>query len=94
MGEPAAEKSPLRSCLRRNRRDIGITLAQSEVLPIEEEEGFIFADRTADFGSILILRKSRPRLTKFVAKEGIRIENFVAQVLISGAVKRIASGSW
>ncbi len=67
-------------------------MAQGEVFPIEKEEGLIFADRTADLGSILILRKSCPRLSKFVAKEGIRIENFVAQVLISGPVKRIASG--
>ena len=68
-------------------------MAQGEVFPIEKEERLILADGAADLGSILVLRESGSRLAKFVAKESIGIENFVAQVLVSGAVKRIVSGS-
>ena len=67
-----------------------VYLARSLIGP--EEKQLVFADRTAEGKSELVLFEDRARLTRLVQEEIIGVENLVAQELKEGSVKRVTSG--
>src|SRR6185437_6469839 len=72
--------------LRRGRRGFAGTV------PIEEEEGLILEDRTADGAAIVIAAERWDGLPIMIGKPAIGIENLVADKVVAFAMKDVGPG--
>src|SRR6266550_9552531 len=78
-------------CKRRNRGREQCPLAQSEGFPTEKKEKLLFDRSAAQGSSVLILGEWRARDPGSIGKKLVRVQHFVAKVLVRNAMPFIAS---
>src|SRR5712664_4835466 len=78
-------------CKRRNRGREHCPLAQSEGFPTEKEEKLLFDRRAAQGSSVLILGERRARDPGSIGKKLVRVQHFVAKVLVRSAMPFVTS---